>query len=52
MKVYISDKISGLPEKVCKEKFKQAERELFFKGHDPLNPSKLTVQYDRHRVNA
>jgi hypothetical protein len=43
MKVYISGKIIGLLEKECKEKFVQAERELFFNGHDPINPTKLTV---------
>jgi hypothetical protein len=42
MKVYISGKISGLPIKQAKAKFKASEQLLKLKGYTPINPFKIT----------
>lgn len=40
MRIYISGKITGLPEAEVKAKFEQAEVQIKAFGHDPINPLK------------
>lgn len=41
MKIFISGKITGLPEKEVKEKFEKAEKYLRSQGCVPINPYKI-----------
>ena len=43
MKVYISGKISGLPQGRVEKKFKDAENWLRTEGYTPVNPSGLQI---------
>lgn len=42
-KVYISGKISGLPEEIYKKNFSDAEKELGLFGYTPVNPAKIGI---------
>lgn len=42
-KVYISGKITGLPEQVFKKKFSNAENDLKSLGYTPVNPAKFGI---------
>jgi hypothetical protein len=44
-KIYISGKISGLPENEVKEKFDKAEREMLERGYEVVNPLKKAIPY-------
>lgn len=48
VKVYISGKISGLPEQEYKERFAQAEASLTAKGYEVTNPLKNGVASGEH----
>jgi hypothetical protein len=45
-KVYISGKISGLPENEVREKFDNAEREMIEQGYEVVNPLKNANSYN------
>lgn len=42
-KVYISGKITGLPEQVFKKNFSDAEKDLKLLGYIPVNPAKSGI---------
>ncbi len=46
MNVYISGKITGLPEDKVKEKFKQASDQIIAAGHFPVNPLLNGLPFD------
>lgn len=43
MKVYISGKITGLPQGRVEKKFKDAEEWLRAEGYTPVNPTRLQI---------
>lgn len=50
MKIYVSGKISGVPEAECEKAFADAESALRAAGHDVFNPFELSkvVQHDSY----
>lgn len=46
MKIYISGKITGLPENEVSEKFKKAADAIRAKGHEPVSPPEFVTHYE------
>lgn len=46
MKIYISGKITGLPENEVSEKFKKAADTIRAKGHEPVSPPEFVTHYE------